>query len=229
MLQIHSLLSFLLVEVAVLFGVLLSVWCFLALRRRKQDREGVNALIATIKEEFDQRKNALTTLLQDAGCDRAKVERRAAECLHQERLFYRSIIQTYLGRDAQTMSRLSASVEALLEPYRQAISDTDLDHDSAADSKQTDELSTLQEQNKSLAEELRITQETMNNMLSEYSQMFERGDSEVEETTAGKILRNGGNGELEEHEPEERAPEEEESGAEQSVEHPLETEMASPG
>ncbi len=142
--------------------------------RGSRDRRAAATLIATVKAEEDARKQALRAILEDRYEYRGdQLEQAVRDINLKEKLLYQAVIGLYLRRDAAALAQLHIDVQALVEAYRALKSPRPAAVDDGAEN--NPELARLEEENQRLAEELRITMDSMARMLSEYSSMFGSG------------------------------------------------------
>ena len=186
MLQIDPFLFFLLVEGFGITTLVLIVWGFLALRRRGRERRAVEKLIAAVNEADGPRREETEGLLATAGLGGEALSNAVGGIVREERMLYKAIISAFLKRDAEALVAMSTLVPQATGTLRGLLADAGR---ASAPPAADPEHETLRAENTKLTDELRITKQTMSNMLSEYAQMYARGDgSVVESNTASRLL-----------------------------------------
>jgi hypothetical protein len=179
--QIDPLLFLIMTELLVVTAVVaigLSVFWFV---RKRRDKRAATVLVARIKEDRARRKEESKDILSKRfGFTGDQVEELATTIDREEKRFYQILINTYLRRDITVFENMYVEYESAVAPYRTM--EPPLETASAAsaggDINESAEMLRLQEENKRLSEEVRITMETMGRMLNEYSAMFAGGGSE---------------------------------------------------
>ena len=187
MIEVNPLVVVLLAEAVAVLAIGLGIWGVLAWRRDGRDKRAIRALVARVRSQKDDRNRAARSVLERAGLGGASLEAAAAEIQRAEQAFLQTFIKTYRERNAASVEDLLSTIDALTAPYRSgnlgsapARAETESDLEVApAESLPAEHLAELEFENEKLTEELRITRDTLDNMLKEYASMFasERGDA----------------------------------------------------
>jgi hypothetical protein len=161
-----------LIELLVATTVISLVLIGLGVMRKMRDRKAATQIIQEIKED-EARRTAETKkiLLYKFGFEDGEAEKLAVRTDRAERIFYQSIINMYLQRNASELESLNITFETSVEPYRKL---EPPGCGSSADKpiNESKEIQHLKEENKRLSDEIAVTMQTMGRMLSEYSDMF---------------------------------------------------------
>ena len=151
-----------------------------SVRRKKRDRAAALALIGQVKAKEESRLEETRALVgrvqgaSDIGAEALALSIRNGELAH-----YQLLVDSYIKRDAQAFQGVCESFEAATDPYRKmGYAQENLSEDSEVQVVDPGELEILREEKERLAEELKITMETMGRMLSEYACMYAGGSAE---------------------------------------------------
>lgn len=149
---------------------------------RSRARAGAQALVKRVKEDAERREQETRKLLSERFALQGEdLENLVSRIGREEKLFYQNQITTFLRRDGEAFANLLVDTEALVQPYRElpeqsaAPAADAVTPEQGAGGADPAELGRLQDENKRLSDELRITMETMGRMLNEYSSMFAGG------------------------------------------------------
>lgn len=148
-----------------------------AMRRKSRDHAAALALIGQIKDKEESRLEETRALVgRIQGASDTEAAELATSIQNGELAHYQLLVDSYIKRDAAAFRGVCESFEAATDPYRK------MEH--ARESTPEDvevqivdpgEFETLREEKERLAEELKITMETMGRMLSEYACMYAGG------------------------------------------------------
>lgn len=176
MVQVDALLFILLLEVAAVALLALAALAALALRRRARRERAVRALVGA--EGASGEDDGLAAWLERMGGLGGQAAPREAleELWTQRRQVLQHALRAGVQGDMAALPALREDLDGLLARF------TRLEPAPAAEPPgepvSTDELEELRGQNQQLAEELRITQQTMDKMLTEYASSYEQGDAQ---------------------------------------------------
>lgn len=151
-----------------------------SVRRKKRDHAAALALIGQIKAKEESRleeTRALVGRIQGASDTAAEVL--AQSVRNGELAHYQLLVDSYIKRDAQAFQGVCESFEAATDPYRKmGYAQESVSEDAEVQVVDPGELEILREEKERLAEELKITMETMGRMLTEYACMYAGGSAE---------------------------------------------------
>ncbi len=148
-----------------------------SMRRKKYDHAAALALIGQIKDKEESRLEETRALAgRIPGASDTEAEELAISIRNSELAHYQLLVDSYIKRDAAAFRDVCESFEAATDPYRK------MEHARESTSEDVEvqivdpgEFETLREEKERLAEELKITMETMGRMLSEYACMYAGG------------------------------------------------------
>jgi len=151
-----------------------------SIRRKKRDHVAALALIGQIKDKEESRLEETRALVgriqgaSDTGAEELTQSIRNGELAH-----YQLLVDSYIKRDALAFQGVCESFEAATDPYRKmGYAQESVSEDAEVQVVDPGELEILREEKERLAEELKITMETMGRMLSEYACMYAGGSAE---------------------------------------------------
>ncbi len=172
--------SVLLLELLAVLALVPIAWGVLTFLRKRRDRAGVQALIAAVHEHKEENKRlTLGWLEQKMGLE-GSAARLALKELDASRMgLFQHVINLYLTHDAGKLADLAGELDILMGGYQalqpvapEPEAEAGEDDDEATPAPDSGEATHLQQENKRLAGELRISQETIGRMLDEYAAMF---------------------------------------------------------
>jgi hypothetical protein len=171
-----------LIELLVATTLISLVMIGLGIMRKMRDRKAAAEIITKIKED-EARRTAETkkVMLYKFGFEDGEAEKIAVRVDRAERIFYQSVINMYLQRDASALEGLNISFESSVEPYR-TLEPKGGGSSQGGTANESEEIQHLKEENARLSEEISVTMQTMGRMLSEYSTMFGEKAKEQEES-----------------------------------------------
>lgn len=148
-----------------------------SLRRKSRDHVAALALIGQIKDKEESRLEETRALVgRIHGTSDTEADELAISIQNGELAHYQILVDSYIKRDAAAFRGVCESFEAATDPYRK------MEHaqESTSDDVEVQivdpgEFGILKEEKERLAEELKITMETMGRMLSEYACMYAGG------------------------------------------------------
>lgn len=157
-----------------------AVWLLLHRRRiTRQERQAAHTLVERIKEEQNQRREETRKILVHRfGLPEAGVEQVVTHIDREEKRFLQTMLNAFLERDPTALDGLNIAFEAAVGTYRELQPPLKAQGHAEGD---LDEIRRLKEEKNHLAEELRITMETMGRMLNEYASMYTGGAGDPEE------------------------------------------------
>ncbi len=157
-----------------------AVWLSLRGRRiARQERQAAQALVERLKEEQPQRREETRKILVHRfGMPEEGVEQAVTHIDREEKRFLQTMLNAFLERDPAALEGLNIAFEAAVGTYRELQLQVKAQGQEAGD---PNEIRRLKEEKNHLAEELRITMETMGRMLNEYASMYTGGAGDPEE------------------------------------------------
>jgi hypothetical protein len=187
------------VETFLALAVVVGLWSFLALRRRRRDVAAVQALIERLRQDEPSRLTvqARDTLARRNHLQGENVSDHVERLLEGERNFYKYLIHIYLRRDAAALAALPEQVAALVEPYRKLVPTEEAGTATSAPTVTPEpedtpalrqELNYLRQEHSKLGEHLRTTLDTVRKMIEEYATVFGKDRTFLEQATGDQIL-----------------------------------------
>ena len=196
----QSLLISVLVETSLAMAVVVGVWSFFAIRRRRRDVAAAQRLVETVRREEPAHLARVRDFVAriHQGQNASPI---AERLLEGERDFYKKFIQIYLTRNASAFATLPDLVNLLGEAYRQLLSQAEgiaaapstafaesSRYLGEEDPSTVQELLSLREEHGRLQEKFQITLDTMHRMIQEYASMYGKSCSALSQTTSDQIL-----------------------------------------
>lgn len=170
-------------ELLVVLSLACGISLFRSIRNKRQDYQAARKLVAAIKQDEDRHTTFVHKLLESGyKYEGAELEQTVRNLIGAQKMFYQTLINTYLKRDAETFGHLNITLEALTNIYEQlkvpAVSGAS---GGGVGSGNDVDLEYLRDKNQRLSEELSETMDTMGRMLSEYSTILEDKPDEAGE------------------------------------------------
>lgn len=189
MIEVSYLTLALVIEALVLLTVVVSVGIWMSKRNKGRDKKAIQCLVEQILHQSEIRLEKTGSFLSDKyrfeGNELSKAVKKIDTA---EKLLYQKIINMYLDRDKDQLKNLDATVAELIDVYKSlspvmpTAEEMQLISENPESTAESGDTEALQQEIDRLKDELRITKETMGNMISEFSNMFGGGsDNSIEE------------------------------------------------
>ena len=182
MFDTSSLTVILLAEACFILLIALIAVLFLQIRSKRKKRKAIQQLVSQIKTQSTARTEETGSFLQEFY-DLSDMELTIAVAAidKQERRFFQKLVDTLSRSDASQITSFDATVAELIDTYKSLKpKQVDATNKVEADDN-TKDLNSLRAENATLAEELKITRETMASVISEFGSMFGGGkDNKLE-------------------------------------------------
>lgn len=180
MIEVSTVLFSLLVEGFIVLLVALLVILYLAYKKKTKDRIAIKKLIDQLKQQSRIRMEETGSFLSEKYRFEGNELEKAIKSIDKaEKKFMQKVINVYAKRNSENLISLDAWVAELIETYKglsPVMPEVDEQQaNTSASAESEGEVLRLTELNESLAEELKITKETMGNMISEFGNMFGGG------------------------------------------------------
>jgi len=156
------------------FALLSAGLCFMMWRGGKRQEQStianVSSLVSTVEQSDSPRREALLTVLRETyRFDDSKAEKVVSDFIEREHAFYNALIGVHLGRGGKTLADVPAEVTRLVAPWLRLTPTPVIDEDA---------VEALQTQNLTLTNQLAETKEVLDELMSEYSAAFLRGQTD---------------------------------------------------
>ncbi len=173
MTEISSLLLLGLGEILLVTTVISAVLIFVSISRKSRDQTAAKVLISRIKEDAQRRLSETQKIMEGQfGIVDEELKEIVAKVSREEKVFYQHVINMYLKRDHKSLENLNVDFEGAVETYRTLEIPDRNDAESGTSEEETEERAMLEAEVDALKSELKITMNTMGNMLSEYAAIF---------------------------------------------------------
>jgi len=184
MTEIPTWLLIVLVETLALLALILGIWIFLSIRRRRSTRKAVDDLVEQIRKQSRLRLEETGSFLEEKYRFEGDELQKAVEQVDKaEKLFFQRVLNLYLKRDDERIKSLDAWVAELIGVYKSLSPVMPAAGESAVDENTQKKVDELERSRQALEEELKITKTTMSNMIAEFGNMFGGGkDNELEQS-----------------------------------------------
>ena len=184
MTEIPTWLLILLVETLALLALILGIWIFLSIRRKRGTRKAVDGLVEQIRKQSKLRLEETGSFLEEKYHFEGDELQKAVEQVDKaEKLFFQRVLNLYLKRDDERIKSLDAWVAELVGVYKSLSPVMPAAGESAVDENTQKKMDELERSRQALEEELKITKTTMSNMIAEFGNMFGGGkDNELEQS-----------------------------------------------
>ncbi|MCH9675052.1 MAG: hypothetical protein K0U93_26655 [Gammaproteobacteria bacterium] len=181
MTEVHPIVFLLLLEALAVTTIVAAMWLTTSLRRSNRERAALKTLFGRINRQSETRLGHTAAYFERLGFERARGQELATDWDARVKQFYRKFAAMYRKRDAQALTEFDDEIEALFTPLRPADVPTPTATEihvppppvaPEADENAHRKIALLEDKNRRLSEELRITQETLEQLMDEYSAMF---------------------------------------------------------
>ncbi len=166
----------------------------LQIRSKRKKRKASQQLVSQIKTQSKARTEETGSFLQEFY-DLSDMELAIAVAAidKQERRFFQKLVDTLSRSEASQITSFDATVAELIDTYK-SLKPKQVDATNKVGSDyNAEDLNSLRAENATLAEELKITRETMASVISEFGSMFGGGkDNKLESSDmANKVAISG--------------------------------------
>ncbi|MCG8006464.1 MAG: hypothetical protein N0C81_02300 [Candidatus Thiodiazotropha lotti] len=175
MIEISSLSAMIIAEVMLGLVVLSGLLLLFTLLRKQRIRKAANHLAERVQTDKEKRSERLKKLLEEQyQLQSPQLDQTLHGIVQTEMTLYQNMLNGFLKDDQVYLQQIDVDVENLVLAY-QALAGN-VSAAGGSDDVSSDEVEALKAENERLAEELRVTMDTMGRMLNEYSTMFADGD-----------------------------------------------------
>jgi len=169
MIEISSLLLLGIGEILLVTMVISAVLIFVIINGKSKDKTSAKVLVSRIKEDADRRLSETQKVMEEQyGFADEELKEIVAKIVRDEKVFYQNVINMYLKRDQKAFENMNVDFEGAVETYRTL----EVPDRSTGDDESAEAQASLQTEIESLKAELKITMNTMGNMLAEYAAAF---------------------------------------------------------
>jgi hypothetical protein len=180
--DMNSLTVILLAEACIILLISLIAVLWIQIRSKSKQRQAVKQLVSQIKTQSKARSEETKSFLHEVyDLSDKELAVAVAAIDKQEKFFFQKLIDTLNFSDISQITTLDSTVVKLIDTYKSLRPKQVEASAKAGADNNTDDLNTLRVENATLAEELKITRETMASVISEFGSMFGGGkDNKLE-------------------------------------------------
>ncbi|MBL4762578.1 MAG: hypothetical protein JKY93_07770 [Gammaproteobacteria bacterium] len=205
MMEVSPIVYSLLVEFSIVSAVILIGWTALRVQHQAALKKNMRSLSEKIRGGGTSRKDFLQKKLSaNLKLDLETINKSVNNIHKKEKLFYQKFIHIILKQDHKEAMLINQSLEALIDEFlnlKAKASDSEDDEDgniaptpsssnNETDIDQTKRIAELEEENEQLKEEVKITRDTMANMMQEFASMYGGGaENDMEDKAVAKKLQ----------------------------------------
>ncbi|MCG8015311.1 MAG: hypothetical protein JAY97_03760 [Candidatus Thiodiazotropha sp. 'RUGA'] len=176
MIEISSLSAMIIAEVMLGLVILSGLLLLFTLLRKQRIRKAAHHLAERVQADKEKRSERLKKLLEEQyQLQSPQLDQTLHGIVQTEMTLYQNMLNGFLKDDQVYLQQIDVDVENLVLAY-QALAGN-VSGAGGSDEVSSDEVEALKAENERLAEELKVTMDTMGRMLNEYSTMFADGDS----------------------------------------------------
>ncbi|MCG8090431.1 MAG: hypothetical protein JAY62_11830 [Candidatus Thiodiazotropha endolucinida] len=176
MIEISSLSAMIIAEVMLGLVILSGLLLLFTLLRKQRIRKAAHHLAERVQADKEKRTERLKKLLAEQyQLQSPQLDQTLHGIVQTEMTLYQNMLNGFLKDDQVYLQQIDVDVENLVLAY-QALAGN-VSGAGGSDDVSSDEVEALKAENERLAEELKVTMDTMGRMLNEYSTMFADGDS----------------------------------------------------
>ncbi|MEW8339152.1 MAG: hypothetical protein AB2708_04825 [Candidatus Thiodiazotropha taylori] len=176
MIEISSLSAMIIAEVMLGLVILSGLLLLFTLLRKQRIRKAAHHLAERVQADKEKRSERLKKLLAEQyQLQSPQLDQTLHGIVQTEMTLYQNMLNGFLKDDQVYLQQIDVDVENLVLAY-QALAGN-VSGTGGSDDVSSDEVEALKAENERLAEELKVTMDTMGRMLNEYSTMFADGDS----------------------------------------------------
>lgn len=179
-------------ETSVMLFIIMGVFIVINFRKKAHDKKRAMALVNKLKESEVERRASLELVMQSVyGYEEEELKENVNALIQTENRLYSKIIKMYLGSDRESITTVDKDVKNIIEAYRGLVEEDDNDEDEKVSS-----LVILRNENEALRlakaqleADLAASMETMENMMTEYANMYEGGQKEGDQRVKNEMFK----------------------------------------
>jgi hypothetical protein len=176
MIEISSLTAMIAAEVMLGLLVLSGLLVLFTILRKQRIRKAASHLAERVQADKEKRSERLKKLLEEHyQLQSPKLDQTLHGIVQTEMTLYQNMLNGFLKDDQVSLQQIDVDVENLVLSYQALAGDVTVTEGSGGGA-DSDEVEALKAENERLAEELKVTMDTMGRMLNEYSTMFADGE-----------------------------------------------------
>jgi hypothetical protein len=177
MIEISSLVALIIGEILVGLVIFSGLLLLFTLLRKQRIRKAAEHLAERVQADKAKRSERLKTLLTDGyHLQSPQLDQTLHSIVQTEMTLYQNMLNGFLKDDQVYLQQIDVDVENLVLGYQSLGGFVSQDTSpSASPASSSEEVEELKAENERLAEELKVTMDTMGRMLNEYSTMFADG------------------------------------------------------
>ena len=180
-------------ETSVMLLIILGVVVFIHFRKNKHDKQRAMVLVNKLKDsEAERRKNLELVMQETYGVEGDELEEQVNELIQTEKRLYSKILKMYMGRDRETIKTIDKDVRKIIDAYRGLVEQPggeEGDEKAAGLLILRNENEALRLAKAQLEADLAAAMETMENMMSEYANMYEGGQKEGDQRVKNEMFK----------------------------------------
>jgi hypothetical protein len=179
MIELSQLTVLIMSELMVGLAILSGILAFFAMTRKGRIRKAAHHLAERVQNDKPARTERLKELLTEKfGYSGDELEQTVRSITQAEMQLFQNLINGYMQDNQALLHQVNVDEENLVLAYQELkvpekVGDVS---EATGNGEEKDEMQRLQEENKRLSDELRVTMDTMGRMLNEYSSMFAGGE-----------------------------------------------------
>jgi hypothetical protein len=180
-------------ETSVMLFIIIGVFIVINFRKKSHDKKRAMVLVHKLKESEVARRSNLELVMQDVyGYKEEELEENVNAIIQTENRLYSKIIKMYLGSDRDAIKTIDNDVKKIIEAYRGLVEESD----NGDDEEKVSSALILRNENEALRlakaqleVDLAASMETMENMMTEYANMYEGGQKEGDQRVKNEMFK----------------------------------------
>ena len=193
MIELNPVLAVLMIEALAVLVLFAPGYWFASRKRKAKEHRIADKLVKKIHDSVAQRSEKLKHLISEKNAASPEIQEKILQEIHTSELtFYQQMMQMFLSRDTKLFNKIDQCVDKLSEPYFKILGSFSPvgKKPSATDelTKQRNMIRHLEMESESLSQQLQIAMQSIDEISSEYTRMFNGTKSEMELQNSSKKM-----------------------------------------
>lgn len=190
MIELNSVVVVLMMEVIAALLVCLLLYFFFSKKKNNSEQKTIHALVDKVNETRNIKNQQLEELISSSSIvDPLEKKEMLGEISRSEQLLYQRIVEMFLKRDETILGELDQHIDSLSAPYCKLLSYSFANDDKASKIDVDEQkFKNLQKENENLSIQLGMAMKTIDEISTEYAQIFNGSQTELELKNSSKKM-----------------------------------------
>lgn len=186
MMALDSALVILMAEILAVVLAFAAIWFFMSRNKRNKEISAIDSFLTQMDEQTDIRNQPLDRLLSEVcGLRKEEVQETLQQVSDSERALMKTVIELFLKREMALLNEVDRCIGDLSEPYCRLLAKLS----AAPKTSAPDNAQSLERINQQLVRQLDTAMQTIDEITSEYTRVFNGNQTELELENSAKKLQ----------------------------------------